>query len=450
MSLLPKNATKTFNLLNIGQRGVGKTVFLAGSYVELHAESAKQQLWFDCQDDYVQENVEKIFNYVVQTHQYPPPTMKVTNFSFSLKRHSRAATQTLCHFNWLDIPGEICQVHNLDFRRMVSSSHGCCVFVDAHALLHNNSYLQVLEAVIKQVAAIASLVHLNGLNYWFAIVLTKCDLIQLNAFNRKRLEENLQPLTHRLDAVSANYQTFFSSIPIEHAGNNSTLKATGAAAPLLWLVCELMKTHNPKWTSLLNSTKKPSAKSLQLQQGVVEGLVPSLTSVTGKSVRVRDFGLHLPLGISKYIGLLLVIGVAGTAMLSLWYHEWNAQRESQNILTTLSNVATLRQQGQYGQAIPLMEQLVQQQPERAELRLQLAYLYEITQQLSKAESAYDQVLAQQQQNFKALIGKAKLRNDQGDVKTAKALLAQAKQVDSTDFELQAWTETQKLVQQPAK
>lgn len=53
MNHLMTNYTKTFNLLSVGQRGVGKTVFLAGSYNELHpANTTKhpQQLWFDCQD----------------------------------------------------------------------------------------------------------------------------------------------------------------------------------------------------------------------------------------------------------------------------------------------------------------------------------------------------------------------------------------------------------------
>ncbi len=51
MNLLSEDAIKTFNLLIIGQRGVGKTVFLAGSYTELHVDSQKEpprQLWFDC------------------------------------------------------------------------------------------------------------------------------------------------------------------------------------------------------------------------------------------------------------------------------------------------------------------------------------------------------------------------------------------------------------------
>lgn len=50
INILPGNYTKTFNLLSIGQRGVGKTVFLIGSYEELRANRLTEQpqkLWFD-------------------------------------------------------------------------------------------------------------------------------------------------------------------------------------------------------------------------------------------------------------------------------------------------------------------------------------------------------------------------------------------------------------------
>ena len=165
MNLL-SGATKTFNLLSIGQRGVGKTVFLAGSYAELHTDSQTQRpekLWFECLDSDVQENIGRILSYIIKTGEYPPPTIKVTNFNFSLKSYSQSGAQTLCQFRWWDIPGEICNLHNRDFRTMVTTSHGCCVFIDAYALVHNQAYIKALEDIIVQVMAIASLVSLNNL-----------------------------------------------------------------------------------------------------------------------------------------------------------------------------------------------------------------------------------------------------------------------------------------------
>ena len=71
---------------------------------------------------------------------------------------------------------------------MVSNSHGCCVFIDAYALVHDNVYIHALEDVIKQVMVIASLVYLNDSNYPFAVILTKCDRLNsdLAAFSIRR------------------------------------------------------------------------------------------------------------------------------------------------------------------------------------------------------------------------------------------------------------------------
>ena len=257
MNLLPGTTPKTFSLLSIGQRGVGKTVFLAGSYAELHSDSQldhSKQLWFDCQDSDVQEKIERILSYVAQTSLYPPATIKITNFNFSLKRRSLWGTKTLCHFRWWDIPGESCNIRNPDFQKMVLASHGCCVFINADALVHDEAYPQALEDIAKQVVAIASLVSQHGLKYAFALILTKCDLIEPDPLNLLQIEENLQPLIARLDAVKANYQRFYSAIRIVSMQSGaSTLRARGAAAPLLWLLSELSRPHNFPYPQDLSS-----------------------------------------------------------------------------------------------------------------------------------------------------------------------------------------------------
>ncbi len=156
------STTVILNLLSIGQRGVGKTVFLAGSYAELHTTdriNPPQQLWFDCRDSQDEEKIDRILSYVAQSSQYPPATMRITNFNFSLKRSSFWGTKTLCHFRWWDVPGDTCNTSNSDFQKLVLGSHGCCVFINAQTLVNDRSYLQPLEEMIKQVVAIASLVN---------------------------------------------------------------------------------------------------------------------------------------------------------------------------------------------------------------------------------------------------------------------------------------------------
>ncbi|MDZ8184003.1 MAG: hypothetical protein RMX96_03965 [Nostoc sp. ChiSLP02] len=264
------NSVPTFNLLSIGHRGVGKTVFLAGSYAELHEAretNHKQKMWFDCSEPQVQANINDILSYISETAHYPPATMKITNFRFNLNRRSWWGTETVCHFSWSDVPGEICTIHNHDFRAMVSNSDGCCVFIDAYALVcRGKAYIEFLEEIIKQVMAIASVAYLHDRHYPFVLILTKCDLLKSDRLS-KDLQQLIQPLTSRLDAVKAQYQIFYSLIPIVRTLNSARLEPKGAAAPVLSLVWELaqanrldlIQDHSPTidslWSNLLQNVQ---------------------------------------------------------------------------------------------------------------------------------------------------------------------------------------------------
>lgn len=426
MSLLFKTATKTFSLLSIGQRGVGKTVFLAGSYAELHSpiqRDGTRRLWFDCQDSQVKEDIEDILSYIRETGQYPPATMKVTDFNFSLKRHTLWRNQTLCNFRWWDIPGELCNINNPNFRTMVLNSHGCCVFIDAYALIHEPSYYQDLEDIIQQVMPIANLVDMNSLRFPFALILTKCDLLEPSLLSRQHFQKYLQPLTSRLDSVSLKYRIFYSNIPIASLTGAAILKAKGAAAPLLWLVWELNKVYKPGFSNNLSTLVSVLTRRSQLPQDQVDGALDHLLKPTDKTFRfIKILGIYLsPSRMQKVLQLTLICFglVGGVGFLGGIYEYIQHQ----------SNLDTSRRQ-----AVSSVEKLVQEEPESIELRLQLAQLYESTDQVAKAETAYDHVLLRQKNNLKALIGKAMLRNDQGDPKTAKALFVQAEKAASTKFQ----------------
>lgn len=426
---------KIFNLLSIGQRGVGKTVFLAGSYAELHSQHPpdNQQLWFDSQDSQVQENLENILSYIARTGQYPPPTMKVTDFSFSLKRRWLGRRETLCHFRWHDIPGEICDTHNLEFRKLVLTSHGCCVFINADALVHDAAYPKVMEDVITQAAAIASLVSLNNLKYAFALVFTQCDQLEPSAIGLLQLEQNLQPLLTRLNVSKANYRRFYCAIPIVRTAGSATLKPVGTAAPLLWLTMELRKLYR-----------------LQSSATLAKGSMQSLSPLAGPSAVNKLPGLNLPLTTRSYVWLGLAgIGLLGMIAAAFFGFERLAPRiegtqkriqEYEQVLerepkngTALIELANLYiQLGQPNKAVPLMEKLVAQDPGNLNLNLNLAQLYELTGQKQKAEVAYDAVLVQDKTNLTALIDKAMLRSEQGDTEKAKILFMQAEKVAPSD------------------
>lgn len=76
MSLLFGDDPKTLNLLSIGERGVGKTVFLVGSYTESNHRyegDQPQKRWFDCDDHDAHKNIQGVLNYIAQTGHYPLP-----------------------------------------------------------------------------------------------------------------------------------------------------------------------------------------------------------------------------------------------------------------------------------------------------------------------------------------------------------------------------------------
>lgn len=97
-----------------------------------------------------------------------------------------------------------------------------------------------------------------------------------------------------------------------------------------------------------------------------------------------------------------------------------------------------------------MEKLVQQEPNDLDLHLQLAELYQSAGQVTKAETTYDSVLAQQKDNLKALVGKATTRAAQGDRQTAKTLFVRAEEVAPTDIKARVHTLAQKTLESPAQ
>ncbi len=295
MDLLPgTNSKKIYSLLSIGQRGVGKTVFLAGSYAELHPDNQNnnpQQLWFDCQDSDTQKTLENVLSYVARSGEYPPATMKLTNFELSLKQNTQGKTETLCHLRWWDTPGESCKLYNPAFQLMVLQSDGCCVFIDAHALVSNPN-TDGLEDILQPVKSIAELVYQNGLRHPFALILTKFDLLASEPQIVQLLDERLQPLTSFLDEMKVNYKKFYSEIPIVSSPEgNSTIKPTQASVPVLWLVSEFTKAIAPGSTESISSSENLASSTTQKTPAI------NLSPVTKKYILL--------------LTLVLVIGSVG-------------------------------------------------------------------------------------------------------------------------------------------
>lgn len=312
----------SFNLLTIGQRGVGKTVFLVGCYVESKAQlKLDKGFLLDFQANQAAK-IENILSFVARQEEYPPATLRNTHFNFSLKRQTLWAEETLCNFKWTDMPGEFCNLHSSnDFHQLLLHSHACCVFLDVPSLSENNR--SQFEQTIDQAMAIASVVESSGLRYPMAIVLTKGDLAQLGPISQVKIELGLQQFLSRLDSTKALYERFYSAVPICNSSNGEAfLEPEGTIAPFLWLASELRKIHKsrPQPTDLVSSLSghhprtanlASVVKNLERQPLVTQplfSLIISLISIVGIGIAtfliISQFIILFQPNFSKYFSNL--------------------------------------------------------------------------------------------------------------------------------------------------
>jgi tetratricopeptide (TPR) repeat protein len=432
---------KKFRILSLGHRGVGKTVFLASICAEIlrseKRKESRQNLCFECQDIEFRENIEKLVDYTARTGQYPPPTFKIDDFRFSLKRKTLEGNDTLCRFSWFDVPGELCDINNLEFQTLLLSSHGCCVFVDCYALLHQEDYSETLEKVMSQVEAIISLVNQHKLNYPFSLICTKCDLIEQTPIQYIQLEEKLRPLIKRLDLAKAHYRQFYAAVPIVNLAREGAIPSKGITAPLQWLISELNQIHG--------SDAQPN-----LGNNIHRVVNSDAASHSFPTQAKRQWQLSRS---QKIIGAVLAIcgllGAISAVALSVFFlrpqtaarqspkqriqdYKEILQREPSNREAVSQMVNAYLELGQSDKAIAQLQKAIQSSPNNIDMLLGLASLYSATLQKKKEEDVYDQILKQQSDNIIALIYKANLRKNNGDIKTAKILFQKAEKYATTD------------------
>jgi tetratricopeptide (TPR) repeat protein len=422
-----------FNLLSLGERGVGKTVFLVGSYAELNSVSdidpslspnLTPSLWFECQYNPEKELLESILNYVGQTGHYPPPTLKITDFHFAFKQRQRWGLKTLCYFRWWDIPGEYCNFENPYYQTMVLNSHSCCVFINAERLVHDPTYLDSLETLTKQVISLARLVDQNSLAYTFALIFTQCDRLAAGAMAQLQIEEKVQSLIHALDAVTAKYQRFYSGIPIVEKEGFYKLQSNGVSSAFLWLVAELYKKHTFTGVKTLES----SLKSDPNPDKALPRFSPRLLMMLGGFALVI-----LSLGAASFFFFNRppsdnAITHNGSEAPDIKKYQTLIEQNPNNMdaLVALANIYL--EKGQLEQAIPIIKKVITIQPNNLEWQFNLAKLYELAEQTDQAEQIYDQMLAKDNKQFKALVGKAMLRQAKGDTQAANNLFKMAEDV----------------------
>jgi GTPase SAR1 family protein len=240
-------SAKIYNLLSIGQRGAGKTVFLAGSFAAMQQKARDESFpafLLECEDSETQENISNILTYIRKTGQYPPATLRLSNFDFSLQQQYQGKSETLCQFYWWDTPGESCHLYNPAFVSMVSQADGGCFFIDTPQLIGGAETAEARDKLLQQLQALAAVIAHNQLNFPLAIVLTKCDLFATDTASWQALKQHFHSLKLYLDSLALNYQIFYSGVTILQTGGISILQSNYARNPLLWLLSEI-RTANP-------------------------------------------------------------------------------------------------------------------------------------------------------------------------------------------------------------
>lgn len=435
MKLLSPLKPPIFNLLSLGERGVGKTVFLVGSYAELNSISdldpalsnnGTPSLWFECQYNPEKELLESILNYVGQTGHYPPPTLKITDFHFAFKQRQRWGIKTLCYFRWWDIPGEYCNFENPYYQTMVLSSHSCCVFINAQRLVHDPTYTESLETLTKQVISLARLVDQNSLSYSFGLIFTQCDRLAAGAMAQLQIEEKVQGLIQALDSVSVKYQRFYSGIPIVEREGLYKLQSNGVSSAFLWLVAELYKKHTFTGAKTLESSLKGEPDAAKVLSTFSPRLLLLFGGILTALVAIATASFFLFNRPSQDTAVIPPRNGSSNADIQRYQELIQKNPEDVDSLVALANIYL--EKGQLEQSIPLLEKIIQLQPNNVEWQFNLAKLYELADQTDKAETIYDQMLKKDPKQFKALVGKAMLRQAKGDTQTANSLFKLAEEV----------------------
>jgi len=228
-------AHDTFSFQLIGQRGVGKTVFLAamGAHIEQFDEIGLKSA-----DPQTERQLAQVLQFIRTRGIYPPATDRTIPFNFDLYRGRRR----ICRFRWEDLPGETCQLWDEGFNRSTKRSSGGLLFVDGHALLNDPGYRRNLDELTELLLPIVNLVKLNGLHYPLALVLTKCDLIApLTPELKDVLRQRLSPVRRCLERHRSRYEIFYSSLALvnDGPGRPARLVVGDGQSALLWLIEEI-------------------------------------------------------------------------------------------------------------------------------------------------------------------------------------------------------------------
>jgi hypothetical protein len=224
----------------IGHPGVGKTVFSLAAYTrarEVLRTLGRNSLGLSCADPTTKEFVESSTYLMRRSGRYPDASTCPASLCFQLYNlHSNASfwgekTIHLCNF--------ICQDLPVGQGDLMLSATGSFIFVDAPALLHVPTYQNRFFTILQTLQEFTDL--LQESKHSFAIVLTKCDLLDLTTECRRGLRNALSPLTSMLERSAQPHRTFYSSLSLGAVPNTEShfLLIGDSGSALLWLLDQI-------------------------------------------------------------------------------------------------------------------------------------------------------------------------------------------------------------------
>lgn len=423
--------SKVYRILSLGQRGVGKTVFLAGAYLDMR--ESVDEIRVESLDSITEQNIVNLLGLIQETGDYPPPSVKVDCFNFGLQMSVGKQKPVSYNFLWNDVPGEICQPDNEEFQKQVFESHGCCVFFDANALVTHPGYAQSTKLTVKQLLAVASLTAKNGVFYPISLVFTKVDLLGAPPGNILRIEERSEFITKPLDDTGVRYRTFYSAVQLVERDGKMRVSSRGAAgAALFWLTQELASYNQRQEAkhleAQLHSLSFPSLRTYAApaRNPIASRLMkPKIAIGAGMAAVVV---IATAFGWTAYENQVARSPVTLTARSIAHYRE--ILKEQPNDVDALINLSNLLLQiREYNEALDVTKRLVASRPEQLDFKINLARLYVATDRPQAANLVYDNILKVDGDNIAALKEKAILVS-QTDKQEAQKLTRKAIQYAS--------------------
>lgn len=235
-----------YRFLSIGQRGVGKTVFLTACYLNAHRDQNQQrEFWLEDGHAAARTLLDNVLMYVADHRRYPPATLKVTPIDFVLKQQRQWGQETLGQVQWWDIPGELCHLQHPEFVELLGQADGICLFVEALPVVQNADNPQALDRQFQPLLTLVDALVSEPRLLPLAIVVTKCDQLAPHPLAWQRLQKGLHALRLPLETAGLPHQFFYSEIPLAEKEGVVQLRLNRAGTPIFWLFARIYQQRLP-------------------------------------------------------------------------------------------------------------------------------------------------------------------------------------------------------------